>query len=162
MKENLRAKSYRDGSALSMQTEQGEGISGYYKPDGEEVYFYNGEAILANTLAPRGWRIPTTEDWETLRDYVNNDASLIRAGDWEAPDIEDPVLPCSNLTGFDGYPVGMWHRGEYWNSTKMSSGIRPVVSVPSVMPCRNTLSKPPMTAPSGLPLPDRPVPNTKL
>ena len=119
MKENLRAKSYRDGSALSMQTEQGEGISGYYKPDGEEIYFYNGEAILANTLAPRGWRIPTTEDWETLRDYVNNDASLIRAGDWEAPDIEDPVLPCSNLTGFDGYPVGMWHRGEYWNSTKM-------------------------------------------
>lgn len=119
MKESLKETCYLDKTELPHLTEQGDYTPGYYKPDGVNAYFYNGEAILGNTLAPRGWRIPSTEDWEILSGYIRNEAAILRAGEWEPLDIEESLLPCSNLAGFDGYPEGMWHRGQHWNALKM-------------------------------------------
>ena len=48
----------------------------------------------------------------------------------------------------------------HWKTTKMISGMLPVVSADGVTPFSITLSKPPITLPAAVP--QREVPNTKL
>ena len=47
---------YRDGAPLKKQSDLGTDKAGYYKPDKYDIYFYNGESILAGELAPEGWK----------------------------------------------------------------------------------------------------------
>lgn len=130
MKEDLSAVMYRDGSALTKRTNLGDG-AGYYNLDKNGAYFYNGEALLNGNLAPVGWRIPSTADWESLKAYCGNDASLLKVGEWKALEVNGPVYAGTNLTDFSAYPVGMWGSGKnisqkqlaaYWtlNSTSPS------------------------------------------
>lgn len=119
MQENLKATAYRDGTPLSKQTKQ-DGKAAYYQPDGMELYFYSGEAILANTLAPKGWRIPTTGDWEQLQSYVQ-DVAVLKVGEWEALQEGESVKPATNKAYFNGYPVGLWS-GEKHISSGMLVG----------------------------------------
>lgn len=118
MGEDLHATAYRDGTTLSKQTNLGKGES-YFKPKDYEAYFYNGEAVLKNNLAPTGWKIPNTNDWKSLKAYIENDASLIKAGDWEASTEGKPACPASNLTDFAVYPVGMWGDGQHLLKNKL-------------------------------------------
>ena len=119
MQENLKATVYRDGTSLPKQTTQGDKTPGYYQPDGTDIYFYNGEAILEKTLAPSGWRIPTTDDWEQLQSYVKNDVSVLKAGEWEALEEGETVQPVTNLSYFNGYPVGLWSDGQHKSLGKL-------------------------------------------
>lgn len=107
MRKDLCAITYTDGTPLTKKTTLNQGAA-YYKPDDYEIYFYNGEAVLAGDLAPEGWRIPTAADWETLQTYINDNASLLKAGEWQVSEEGKPVCEVSNLTGFAVYPVGMW------------------------------------------------------
>ena len=70
----LHATTYRDGAPLKKQSDLGTDKAGYYKPDKYDIYFYNGESILAGELAPEGWKIPSDADWEQLKNYTGNDA----------------------------------------------------------------------------------------
>ena len=65
--------------------------------------------MLAGDLAPEGWKIPNPKDWEDLKNYTGNEASLIKAGEWQGLKEDDHVYPASNLTDFGAYPIGMWY-----------------------------------------------------
>ena len=58
--------------------------------------------------------------------------------------------------------AGVMSANMHWNITNVSSGMLPVVSVDVVMPLRNALSKPPITAKSGLPDSLKPVPKAHV
>ncbi len=118
MKDNLRATCYRNGSPISLKTTLGDG-AGYFKPNNQEIYFYNGEAILQGELAPEKWRIPQVEDWNLLKNYVNNNASLVKSGEWIELTEGAGVQPVISTSGLKIEAVGMWREGEYAQSKKM-------------------------------------------
>lgn len=129
MGEDLRATSYRNEEPLTKQTDLGKG-AGYFKPDGKDLYFYNGEAMKAGEMAPNGWRIPTEGDWDVLESYLDNDASLLKAGKWNDYDGTVSKQPVKNLTGMNFMPVGMWYNSTqanenwlvaYWRWDKKNS-----------------------------------------
>lgn len=131
MREDLCATAYRDGTTLSKQTQLGEG-AGYFRPQNTETYFYNGETILGGNLAPAGWRIPDSDDWQALKEYTKDDASILKAGEWEVLKEDDTLAPGSNLTNFSAYPVGMWGSGKnisqkqlvcYWTLNETENSI---------------------------------------
>lgn len=120
MKEDLRATSYRDGTPLEQKEDLGLG-AGYFNPDGLEYYFYNGEAVLAGELSPEGWTIPTEKDWEKLKNYVDNDAGLLKTGEWFLSTGETgEVQPANDLTGFSVHPNGTWLNGAHNNYRKLN------------------------------------------
>ena len=63
LKENLRATHGRDGKTLN-----------YYVPNGNsanvQTYGYLYEWRSAKSACPKGWHLPTVEDWEQLEDQV--------------------------------------------------------------------------------------------
>lgn len=120
MGKELSATTYRDGTALTKQTDLGKDKAGYYKPAKYDIYFYNGEAILAGELAPEGWKIPSNADWQQLKSYIGNDASLLKAGEWQAM-VSGEVLPINNNTRFNAFPVGMWFNSEHNSPHKMTA-----------------------------------------
>ena len=107
MGQDLRATSYRNEEPLTKRIDLGTG-SAYFKPDKKEVYYYNGEAVIAGEMAPDGWRIPTEGDWDVLESYLDNDASLLKVGEWKDFKGNASQQPVSNLTYMDITPVGMW------------------------------------------------------
>lgn len=107
MRKDLCATTYQDGSTIPLQTNLGKG-AGYFKPDEYDIYFYNGEAVKKQELSPVGWRIPSEEDWNQLKTYLNNNSSLVKTGKWESPNPGKEVTPAENLTGFNISPVGSW------------------------------------------------------
>lgn len=106
MREELKTTLYRNGDELAEQTKIGEG-AGYFLSENGKMYFYNGEALLANELAPQGWRIPRTSDWSRLEEYVGNAAAL-KKGSWNNYEEGYEVAPVTNLSYFCAYPVGVW------------------------------------------------------
>lgn len=119
MEAELRATAYQTGKELLRQTELGKG-AGYFKPTNYDIYFYNGEALLKGKLNPVGWRIPSEEDWKQLENYINNSASLLKAGDWEILSA-GAISPVNNLTMFNAYPIGMWFNGKHYAIFKMTA-----------------------------------------
>lgn len=131
MRADLCATVYRDGTTLSKQTDLGKD-AGYFRPQNTETYFYNGEAVLAGDLAPAGWKIPNSDDWEALKEYTKDDASILKAGEWEVLKEGDKIDAGSNLTDFSAYPVGLWGAGKnispkqlvcYWTLNETENSI---------------------------------------
>lgn len=120
MREELRATTYQDGTALKKQIDLGKDKAGYYKPDKYNIYFYNGEAILGGELTPDGWKIPSDNDWEQLKGYIGNDAALLKAGEWQTM-ISGEVVPVNNYAQFNAFPVGMWYNKEHNSPYKMTA-----------------------------------------
>lgn len=125
MKEDLRATCYRDMTPLEKLKIVGIG-AGYFKPEGLEYYFYNGEAVLANELSPQGWSLPTDKDWEALKSYTGDNTSLLKAGTWlletdnTGQEQEGDVAPVNNLTGFSVYPNGSWLSSKHNNNGRLN------------------------------------------
>nr|WP_317190096.1 fibrobacter succinogenes major paralogous domain-containing protein [Bacteroides uniformis] len=120
MGKELHATTYRDGAPLKKQSDLGTDKAGYYKPDKYDIYFYNGESILAGELAPEGWKIPSDADWEQLKNYTGNDASILKAGEWQAM-VSGEVAPVNNHTRFNAFPVGMWYNKGHNSPNKMTA-----------------------------------------
>lgn len=112
MRKDLCATTYQDGSAIPLKAKLGEG-AGYLKPLERDVYFYNGEAVKAQELNPIGWKIPSEEDWNQLKKYINNNVSLIKTGKWEVLEPEDEAVPVENLTELSISAVGSWSANSY-------------------------------------------------
>lgn len=125
MRKDLCATTNNKGNSLTKLTKLGK-TPGYYKPNEYEIYFYNGEAVLKGDLAPAGWKIPNEDDWNALKTYTGNDASILKAGEWEALAIDtspksDPIVcEVSNLTGFTVYPLGMWGSDKHLNKFQLA------------------------------------------
>lgn len=125
MQEDLRTIYYQDGTALTSKTNLGEG-AGYFHPTDTDIYFYNGDAVLAGELAPKGWKIPTLADWETLNDYIGGDVSMIKAGDWapvssKEEEEEKDAAPATNQTELSIRALGTWGNGKHSNEGQVNS-----------------------------------------
>lgn len=120
MQEDLHTTYYQDGTALTPQTELGKG-AGYFHPADTDIYFYNGEAVLAGELTPKEWKIPTLADWEILNDYIGGDVSLIKGGNWVPVDNEAEAAPATNLTGLSILSTGGWSKGTHVMEGQMNS-----------------------------------------
>lgn len=118
MGKELHATAYQTGKRLPLQTELGEG-AGYFKPGNYDTYFYNGEALLNGKLSPAGWRIPSEEDWNQLKNYTDGSTASLKSGEWKASPAGE-VAPADNLTMFDAYPLGMWLEGKQDGVSEMT------------------------------------------
>ena len=87
------------------------GATGYLLSQTDKsYYFYSFGTIVSNKLLPVGWNMPDWNDWNMLKTYLSNDASLLKTGTWKAISTGAGAIvgTATNLTGFDGYPVGMY------------------------------------------------------
>lgn len=120
MKAELCATSYRDGKKLALKIDLGKG-AGYFKPNNYDIYFYNGEALLTGKLNPTGWRIPSESDWKQLKTYLNENADLLKAGEWQALSASGEATANNNQSMFSAYPVGMWYNGRHYSVHQMTA-----------------------------------------
>jgi uncharacterized protein (TIGR02145 family) len=124
--ENLRTTKYNDNSSI-----------------GSAIHFYNNatdaavkkkwgavyawSAVKTGKLAPKGWHVPSNDDWDTLQNYLithgyNDDGttsgnriakSMAATTDWQASTENGALsnnLSINNASGFSGIPAG-WR---YW------------------------------------------------
>lgn len=114
--ENLRTTKYNDGSVIPNVTNNSgwAGLTtGAYcnynntsKADTIATYgrLYNWYAVNTGKLAPKGWHVPTDEEWAQLTDYVGDDGGKLKETDtthWNSPNPE-----ATNQTGFTALPGG--------------------------------------------------------
>ncbi|MCD7900143.1 MAG: fimbrillin family protein [Bacteroides sp.] len=98
---NLKATKYIDGTDINKGTDFREASAKYCQPNAY-YYFYNAAAIAEKSLAPNGWRIGNVSDWDKLKAYIQEDASLLKNGaSWGE-------TSANNLTGFNGSAVGLY------------------------------------------------------
>ena len=81
MKENLKTSRYNDGTPIPIETDGptwGRATAGrrcWYENDSaryNSAYgeLYNWYAVNAGKLAPEGWHVPTSAEWQTLLTYL--------------------------------------------------------------------------------------------
>jgi len=134
MVENLRTTKYKDGTPIAV-------ISGYHSTNpGYSTYansssnktiyglLYNWYAVDTGNLAPEGWRILTSNDWETLIEYLGGfedaGSKLKESGTihWESPnnDAMDwgfTALPGGIRDGGSATFRTLKYRGWWWSTT---------------------------------------------
>ena len=117
MSENLKTTRYNDGTSIAQVKEYGdwEALSTpaycWYNNDStnKELYgaLYNWYAVNTKKLCPKGWHVPTDEEWTALRAYLgelgNAGLALKEAGTnhWKRPNTD-----ASNSSGFNALPGG--------------------------------------------------------
>jgi uncharacterized protein (TIGR02145 family) len=134
-KENLRTTQYNDTTRIATglsdsewkQTTKGAYTVFENNPSHESTYgkLYNGYAVVTGKLCPKGWRVPTDNDWKELESVLGiSSAELDRTG--ERGNIGDKLkstalwIPSefsnTNSSNFNIVPAGNRNEnGEYLN-----------------------------------------------
>ena len=107
MRDNLEASVYTDGAMLPRLDAVTANTVGYLQSS-TEYYFYTANIALSGKILPAHWSIPNWEDWNILKEYLKGDASLLKSGTWLPLKSEELIQPVTNLSGFNGIPVGMY------------------------------------------------------
>jgi uncharacterized protein (TIGR02145 family) len=150
MADNLKALKYNDGTPIpivrdrKMWEKTKTAAFGFYSMDVKytETYgaIYNWYAVSTGKICPKGWHVPTEEEWNDLLDYAgtnqksgNNPAKLKEKGTahWKAPntgatnEIFFNALPASEVSYFntDAEPGTLTN---WWTSTEDDLSIDPV------------------------------------
>jgi uncharacterized protein (TIGR02145 family) len=149
MADNLKALSYNDGKPIPIirDRKQWEKTKtpafGFYSNDVKytETYgaIYNWYAVSTGKICPKGWHVPTEEEWNDMMDYAgssqksgDNPAKLKEKGTthWKAPntgatnEIFFNALPAGEVSYFntDAEPGTMTN---WWTSTEDKLSIDP-------------------------------------
>ncbi len=102
MREDLQATCYNNGTDIPLEQSLGQGGS-YFQRNNSDSYFYNGEAVLTGNLAPLDWKLPTENDWDRLKEYIDENASALKkTAAWKSESA-----PATNETGFNSQPRGL-------------------------------------------------------
>lgn len=106
-KENLKTILYNDGTSINNHTDNTTNTSpGYFLNEGN--YFYNLGAVETGKMAPEGWKIPTEQEWTLLKNYIRDNASVLKTTTgWMT---HEDVSLGTDLTGFSAYPYGMFYK----------------------------------------------------
>ena len=113
MRENLKTTKYNDGIAIGQITNMTATTAGYYMR--EDNLFYNKAAVSRGKMAPYGWKIPNTTDCDKLKNYINNNTAVLKAGtSWESSVSSHAP---NNLSGFSGNPVGFFNKDKDKNTS---------------------------------------------
>jgi len=146
MVENLKTTKYRNGDAISGNSEDYEGM--YYNYDNvanvnKYGRLYNWYAVKdSRNIAPKGWHVPTNSEWTTLSTYISTHLgtsgseakALAAATDWlpstELNAIGNDLMK-NNSSGFTARPGGMLNFGNsffrvgeigyWWSSSEYDS-----------------------------------------
>lgn len=102
MKEDLQATCYNDSKSIPSLKALGKG-DGYFKQNDSDTLLYNGEAVLTGNLAPQDWVLPSEDDWNKLKAYVGENASVLK----KAEAWNQDTYPATNETGFGVRPRGL-------------------------------------------------------
>lgn len=132
MRSNLEACLYTDGIEIPKLNAVAENAIGYLKSKTGN-YYYTANLSLSADLLPAHWSIPNWEDWNILKDYLENEASVLKSGTWLPIKEGEEAQPATNLSGFNGQPIGMFvdsyqsaYEGKYlsyWALDNMNTGI---------------------------------------
>ncbi|NDV83573.1 fimbrillin family protein [Bacteroides sp. 51] len=117
MRANFRATQYIDGTAIKhggSTTEAGLTVNKtnpeYY--NNGNFFFYNTASIATENLIPGGWRVGNENDYNLLKTYVKDNASVMRTtSGWGSADGG-----ANNLSGFNAFKAGYYNK-TYGNST---------------------------------------------
>ena len=144
MVENLRTRTYNDGDTIPMLMENSSSDTTprYIWYDNDQFKYiyaygalYNWYTVKTGKLAPKGWHIPTYNEWLTLINYLGGDSvaggKMKTTGDlqhgtglWSGLNIG-----ATNESGFSAFPSGecmkadsIWFiggsvQGFWWSST---------------------------------------------
>lgn len=107
MRNNLEASLYADGNEIPKLSTVTESAVGYLQSETKHCY-YTAITALSNNLLPAHWSIPNWGDWNILKAYLKEDASLLKAGTWLPLKEGEAVQPATDLSGFNGISVGMY------------------------------------------------------
>ena len=155
MAENLKVTHYRDGTAIPTghSNSEWENLStgAYCAYDDNESnadtygYLYNGYAVTdSRNIAPKGWHVPTDDEWQTLEMHLGMSQSEAYGTDWRGADEGGKLKEedtdhwnyfnagATNESGFTALPGGFRNSGGYyddvgdlgyfWSSTESTSG----------------------------------------
>jgi len=145
MAQNLRVTKYNNGdpipnvqNATSWSAQNETGAWAHYNNDSSYDYdlgkLYNFYATEdARGLCPEGWRMPTREDWEELRDYLGGEAvaasGLKATGQtsyWVEPMVGENTYLFNGKGSGHRDQFGTFNtiglRGVWWSSTKGTTG----------------------------------------
>lgn len=141
--ENLKTTTYNDGTAIPYVPDSATWCNIYLTASPTPAYciyggtkaksakygvFYNWYAVNTGKLAPKGWRVPTDADWNTLQNYLiasgyNYDGtttgnkiakSMATTYNWDSSTLEGAIgndLSKNNASGFSALPGGLRHWG---------------------------------------------------
>jgi len=140
--ENLKTTKYNDGTPVPFeigfpewQRNHTSPAYCWYKNDinnkGKYGALYNWYAVNTGKLAPKGWHVPSTDEWDTLVNYLiangyNWDGtttgneiskSLAAKTDWRISTVTGAIgndLNANNSSGFLALPGGA-RDGSFWN-----------------------------------------------
>jgi len=135
MVENLKVTKYNDNTSIDNITNTNTWNSltsgAYCNYNNLDSYvstygrLYNWQAVNTGKLAPKGWRIPTKSDWETLIAFLGGEG--VAGGKLKATGSvwASPNTGATNESGFSGLPGGcnvngyveIGLDGNYWSST---------------------------------------------
>jgi len=145
MVENLHTTRYNDGELIPNISDNIDWITlttGAYcayknSTDTDSIdtfgYLYNWFAVNTGKLAPKGWHIPTHNDWNELTDFLKGaehaGAKLKEEGTdhWIYPNgfatnsVDFNALPAGDRNAFDGTFDNMGWSTNWWASTEESS-----------------------------------------
>jgi uncharacterized protein (TIGR02145 family) len=143
MAENLKTTKYNDGTAIPLVADDKawEALTApaycWYNNDAtanKKTYgaLYNWYTVNTNKLCPKGWHVPTDEEWTTLTTYLKGESvaggKLKETGTthWQSPNTG-----ATNETGFTALPSGtrsyngtyypIGSLGFWWSSTEKSA-----------------------------------------
>lgn len=117
MRDNLEASLYINGEEVSKLDSVHADTAGYLQ-SATKHYFYTASVALSDEFLPAHWGLPSWEDWNILKSYLKDNASLVKSGAWMPLNKGEAVQPANNLSGFNGLPVGMYvgkFQAEYEN-----------------------------------------------
>ncbi len=106
MGEDLHAIHYVDGTLIT-EISALDGTPGYAKNADASHYFYAGEAVQTGLLAPDGWKVPNTADWERLKEYLGDNTDALKSGEWKEIAEEEYYLE-NGKSGFEMLPSGLY------------------------------------------------------
>ncbi|MDD4971301.1 MAG: fibrobacter succinogenes major paralogous domain-containing protein [Paludibacter sp.] len=143
MMENLKTTRFNDSTSITMTSDSAAwtnlNVPGYcwYNNDSvanKNVYgaLYNWYAVNTGKLAPKGWHVPTEEDWTLLENNVNDylyksgslSKTLAAAGNWAASTRSGAIgnnIALNNSSGFTALPGGLRdNKGHSFNSIRLT------------------------------------------
>lgn len=151
MKENLKTTKYNDGTSIPLVTDDKEWGAlttpayCWYRNDAKankDTYgaLYNWFTISTNKLCPKGWHVPTDEEWTTLTTFLGGEG--VAGGklkDKGTTHWESPNVGATNESGFTARSSGdrnytgvfdltgsnaIYFRSNcyWWSSTELQAG----------------------------------------
>ncbi|MFH1196279.1 MAG: fibrobacter succinogenes major paralogous domain-containing protein [bacterium] len=116
MAENLKTTRYNDGTPIKEQRDfdawQKEKTGAYCwvmnNQDTKNVYgaLYNWHAVNTGKLCPKGWHVPTKQEWEMLNSYLGSRESAAQMKEVGTTYWRTSPANVTNKTGFTARPAG--------------------------------------------------------